>query len=185
MSRVIKAILENCDGVSIPIEVSEVRNNKFGDYTSNVLLKNKLDGKKLMDQLTKERLFEKVETVNGHLNFFITSEIPEKRCVIKTTQKINRMKHLHDRLLKEKYNGKIDLREEWSPLVKQLNLLMATQEVFGEVTADEVSKLIKTFEQIDDAYIYRGHSFEALSGICKLFGTCLEVLERNEDEQYI
>ena len=68
----IKKLLEKVVGK--PAEVDRPADLAFGDYTTSIAIKEKLDAGEIAKKLEENSLFEKVEAVNGFINFFLKSE---------------------------------------------------------------------------------------------------------------
>ena len=49
-------------------------NFSFGDFSTSIAIKEKLNAQEIADKLKASPLFEKVEVVNGFINFFLKSE---------------------------------------------------------------------------------------------------------------
>lgn len=156
-----------------PVEVTKPK-GRFGDYTSNILLKKKLPPKEVVDHLKKHDLIDHVEVVNGHMNIFLTTGWMNRTG--KVSSKPYRAKVILNRLQTEGYSdGSIDAH--WEALIKKVHELNYTLDVFGE-PLDLDQEVIKTFLKLDHAYVYRGKSKELLGGISNLLNQMLNVLGR-------
>lgn len=159
------------------LDVMVVKNKKFGDYTSNVLMKEKLSPETVLSQLAASELFESVEIKNGHINIWLSKKIPE--VVFPDKFNINhRMKDIYERLTQEGYLANACVVKPWDELLKLCVLLYATIHIFKTPTENELAKIIQSFESIDSGYIYRNKQKNELSGIRFILGHCLLLLER-------
>lgn len=179
----IKTILINAlkqQGFVGEVQVTRSKKVGFGDYTSQVLLQNKLHSDGLINELMKHQLIKSVVVVNGHLNIHITEELIHTENQFIKVSSFNRLQMLRDRLYDEGHTlGEIP--EYFYPLVKKVNELFLSLEELK--ASDGLDKdLINLFKKLDLGYIYRTLSSDALGGLFKLFNTCLMVLERANNE---
>lgn len=175
MKRIIKQILK--DSLRVEAEISLPRNKDHGDYSSNVILKNKLS-LELIEELLPSDLLESYEVINGHLNLFVKVDL--QPCFDGPVLRIleHRMKSVCNRLMVEGYTQTSKLEGSWLSLSKAYNLLNQTQKTFGSVKSVEIEALIKTFEDLDYGYIYRNDSSDQLAAIVNLLAYCISLLER-------
>lgn len=166
----LKKYLENL----LELEVSLSDKSKHADYSSNVLMKHKIDKDELLTHLLDHPLIEEATVVNGHLNITVTGEL-----IVKTgnpAHDLSRMKTIHDRLNIEGYTEGV-ISNEWLPLVKKINEMNHSLDLYKESFGLE-KVVLNLFENLDNGYIYRGLPKEVLGGIFKVLKQMLLVLER-------
>lgn len=151
-----------------------------GDYTTQVLLKHKLEAEAILEDLLDNDIIKEVDVKNGHINIYLRDSLMNETYELSPVKSSNRLSVIRDRLYDEGHrSGQIP--EYFYPLVKKVNELDMTLELFK--TRDDLDKdLIKTFKQLDLGYIYRKLTDDELGGIYLLFNTCLHVLERARHE---
>jgi len=181
MIRTLKVLISNATQVE-DIEVSVSKNSRFGDYSSNVLLKNRLNVDKVVQKLKDCELFEEISVTSGYLNLTLKSDLMLISAKIEGVNAPKRLLEVFNRLNTEGYDGQTKLLKEWSPLVKQLNLIQTTYELFGSIKTEDLKAVFQMFEKLDFAYVYRVCDEASLTGIKKLLGTILMVIERASDE---
>jgi len=160
--------------LSLPKKVSH------GDYTSQVLLRHRLDEEKLIRDLETHELIQRVVILNGHLNLYITENLLETTpCELKSN-KTKRMRMIRNRLYDE-HMTEGEVPHYFLPLVKKTNELICSLKELN--LSDGLEKeMIETFEKLDFGYVYRQQTKSDLGGIYRLLNTCLMVLERANDE---
>ncbi|MFC1700938.1 arginine--tRNA ligase [Patescibacteria group bacterium] len=57
------------------VELEHPAKLEFGDYSTNIALKAKIDPEKIVEKLKDNPLFEKVEIVNGFINFTLSKKV--------------------------------------------------------------------------------------------------------------
>ena len=160
--------------LSLPKKVSH------GDYTSQVLLRHRLDEEQLIRDLKTHDLIQEVVIVNGHLNLYITEKLLETKPVELNSDKAGRMRVIRDRLCDEQLTEG-EIPNDFLPLVKKTNELICSLNNLN--ISDGLEKeMIETFEKLDLGYVYRQQTRSDLGGIYRLLNTCLMVLERANDE---
>ena len=156
-----------------PVEV-KVPNGRFGDYTTNILLKKKIPPDALVDYLLSHELISDVKVVHGHVNIFLTTELIEHSGNLSETP--YRAYVVHNRLIIEGYiSGMIDAY--WMPLLKKVNELNYCLDAFNQ--AYDLDKMIlDIYSKLDHTYVYRENDKEELGGISHLLGQMLVALGR-------
>ncbi|MDO8524497.1 MAG: arginine--tRNA ligase [bacterium] len=72
LKQEIKNLIEKTIGKKAVVEVPD--NFSYGDFSTNIAIKEKLNPQEIADKLKTSPLFEKVEVVNGFINFFLRPE---------------------------------------------------------------------------------------------------------------
>jgi len=156
-----------------PVEVT-IPNGRFGDYTTNILLKKKIQPDALVDYLLSHKLISDVKVVNGHINIFLTTELIERSGELSETP--YRAYVVHNRLFIEGYlTGTIEAY--WMPLLKKVNELNYCLDVFNQ-SFDLEKMILDLFRKLDHTYVYRNNDKEELGGISHLLGQMLVALGR-------
>ena len=170
----LKKYLEDC--LDCPVEVSKPK-KQFGDYASNVLLKEKLDKKVLEAPLHNHPLIDRYDVVNGHVNIVLKNDLMIYQGPLACDL---RMSSIHNRLEIEGYlDGQVD--DYWLDLVKLINELNYSLDTYH--TSFDIEKSVqKTFEKLDLGYIYRVQSSELLGGIYQMLHQALIALGRVNNE---
>lgn len=160
--------------LSLPKKVSH------GDYTSQVLLRHRLEEEQLIHDLETYELIQEVVILNGHLNLYITEQLLEVTpCELKSND-AKRMRMIRNRLYDE-HLTEGEIPDYFLPLVKKTNELICSLKELN--LPDGLGKeMIETFETLDCGYVYRQQTTSDLGGIYRLLNTCLMVLERANDE---
>ncbi len=68
----VEDLIEKTIGKKAVVEMPE--NFSYGDFSTNVAIKEKLNPQEIADKLKTSPLFENVEVVNGFINFFLKPE---------------------------------------------------------------------------------------------------------------
>ncbi len=158
----------------LELEVIISDKSKHADYSSNVLMKHKINKDDLLTHLLSHPLIEEATVVNGHLNITMKDELVLKTG--KPIDQLSRMKTIHDRLNIEGYTDGC-ISKEWLPLVKKINEMNHALDIYNESFGIE-KDVLNLFESLDNGYVYRGLPKEALGGIFKVLKQMLLVLER-------
>ena len=72
LKKEIENLIEGATGKKAVVEMPD--NFSYGDFSTNVAIKEKLNAQEISDKLRTSPLFEKVEVVNGFINFFLKPE---------------------------------------------------------------------------------------------------------------
>ncbi len=72
LKQEIENLIEKVTGKKAAVEMPD--NFSYGDFSTNVAIKEKLNAQEVADKLKNSPLFEKVEVVNGFINFFLKPE---------------------------------------------------------------------------------------------------------------
>jgi len=181
--KYIKMIIKEAlkiQGFTGEVLVTTPKKTGFGDYTSQVLLQNKLDSRGLINEISIHPLIKSVEVVSGHLNIYLTEALIYTENHVTQVSSCNRLQVIRDRLFDEGHTvGEVP--EYFYPLVKKVNELFFSLNELKDSDGLE-KELINIFKKLDLGYIYRNLSSDALGGIFKLFNTCLLALERAHNE---
>ncbi|MBI9013057.1 MAG: hypothetical protein JEZ08_12565 [Clostridiales bacterium] len=181
--KLIKEILKNAlvkQDFKGEVSLSPSKKISHGDYTSQVLLRHRVDEEALVRDLETHELIQKVVILNGHLNLYITEKLLEAEpCELKS-KKTNRMRMIRNRLYDEQMTEG-ETPHYFLPLVKKTNELICSLKELNQSDGLE-KELIDTFEKLDFGYVYRQLTKSDLGGIYQLLNTCLMVLERANDE---
>ena len=158
----------------LDLEVVVSDKSQQADYSSNVLMKYKLDKESLLTYLLEHPLIEEVAVINGHLNIILRDELMHKTG--EPSNRLSRMKTIHDRLNIEGFiEGYIS--KKWLPLVKNVNEMNYSLDNYKESFGIE-KEIFTLFSYLDKGYIYRNLPPETLGGIYKVLKQMLLVLER-------
>lgn len=162
--------------LKVAVEISKPK-KQFGDYSTNVLLKEKLDKTVVEACLEAHELIADYKLVNGHVNIYLHKTL----IIYDGPLAFNlRMTSIHDRLEVEGYTQG-QAGEDWHDLIKLCNELNYSLDNYGtSFNLDESIK--KTFEKLDLGYIYRVQSDEVLGGIYLILHQVLIALGRLQDE---
>lgn len=175
----IKNILKealNRQGYKGEVSLSLPKKAAHGDYTSQVLLRHRLDEQRLIDDITTHDLIREAVVVNGHLNLYITDALLDIKSDELNNCKARRMCMIRNRLLDEGMTEG-EIPQYFLPLVKKANELICSLDELN--TSDGLEKeIMETFEKLDFGYVYRQQTKSDLGGIYRLLNTCLIVLER-------
>ncbi|MCH4886939.1 hypothetical protein EZV73_05135 [Acidaminobacter sp. JC074] len=169
----LKSYLE--DYISDKVEVSVPKKN-FGDYTTNILLKKKMNPENLIEHLMAHPLISEVKLVTGHVNIYLTNEL--KIYSGKVCDQPYRALVIYNRLVHEGYQSGI-LNDYWLPLVKKVNELNHSLDTLGDAF-DLDQAVVEVFKLLDHAYIYRENDEKELGGISELLGQMLIALGREK-----
>lgn len=176
--RIIKAFLD--ENLQVDCDVRVCKNLKHGDYTTNAVLKYKLDIK----DLKCPDWIDHYELVGGHLNLYVSTQLQplyqgEKKRDIK-----HRMKDILNRLSIEGYTEDYEILV-WEQLVKSYNLLSLTYQKYGYAEKKYVDNLVDIFEKLDHGFVYRLKNHETLCAIRDLLNRIVTLLERIDYEEYL
>ncbi|MFH0739844.1 MAG: arginine--tRNA ligase [bacterium] len=82
-------------------------NFSFGDFSTNVAIKEKLNSQEIADKLKASPLFEKVEVVNGFINFFLKPEyfLENLKQILKQKEKYGSSQVGHGKTIVIDYSG--------------------------------------------------------------------------------
>ena len=72
LRKEIENLIEKTIGKKAVVDMPD--NFSYGDFSTNVAIKEKLNPQEIADKLKASPLFEKVEVVNGFINFFLSQD---------------------------------------------------------------------------------------------------------------
>lgn len=176
--RIIKEFLDKNLGVDCDVKVC--KNLKHGDYTTNAILKYKLDIK----DLKCPDWIDHYELVAGHLNLYLSTQLQPLCSGEKKRDVSHRMTDILNRLSIEGYTEDYKVMV-WEQLVKSYNLLYLTYKKYGCVERQYADELVATFENLDQGFVYRFKSHESLCAIRDLLNRIVALLERIDYEEYL
>lgn len=176
--KIIKDFLENA--LNVPVELSLVTNSKYGDFSTNALMKYQLKD----IEIKCPSWIEKYEINQGYLNVFISTDIEPVTGGTTLRDYQGRMKDIWSRLNKEGYLDPVDV-PVWPDLRKKYNLINITHKTYQYVSQKDIDTLIQVFENYDAGFIYRRQSRETLCSIRLLLEYIITLLERVVYEEHI
>ena len=192
MIKLIRLKVKKCLGeykVSLEdIEIGIPKKKSFGDYTTNILLKNQIkDYKSFIEEMMKDDFFESVEYVNGFINIFISTKINKIKEVdikirLKEEYLYERMKNVVSILdIGNLKIGKNDfLEEKYIAIKKRYNIIVeCIKENILVLTFDD---LLLDFKLFDEDVFYRKLKLSELAEIRDFFKCVITLIERTRYE---
>ncbi len=168
------------------IEVSVPKEKKFGDFSTNILLKNRdIDQEAFRRILLEDSSIEKVENVNGFINIFLSKKIIDSEILtVKEKIKLNdayllsRMKNIQKRLEEENYiSNSADIKNlDLVKIIKSYNNLC--ENLDSSNTLNYLEDLFNVFKKFDELVVYRKLDSSVLSNLNYLLDKIITLVER-------
>lgn len=170
------------------IEIGIPKKKYFGDYTTNILLKNQIkDYESFIKKMMEDDFFESVEYVNGFINIFISTKINEIKEVdtkisLKEEYLYERMKNIVSILDSEnlKFAENKFTEKKYILIIKRYNMIVeCIKENISVLTFDD---LLLDFKSFDEDVFYRKLKSSELAEIRDFFKCIIFLIERTRYE---
>lgn len=170
------------------IEIGIPKKKSFGDYTTNILLKNQIkDYESFIEKMMEDDFFASVEYVNGFINIFISTKINEIKEVdtkisLKEEYLYERMKNIVSILDSEnlKFAENKFTEKKYILIIKRYNMIVeCIKENISVLTFDD---LLLDFKSFDEDVFYRKLKSSELAEIRDFFKCIIFLIERTRYE---